>query len=442
MRVVIYTLGCKLNQCESEAIAAAFQEEGFSVVSPREVADLYIINTCTVTSKAEQKARRMIRKFAQQGGEPTLLITGCYAQLEAKALQQIAPRVVVISLDDKPSLLALPPYLAASHIGQIDLYDALKEFASSDRGSLKTPFDYEATSFTYHSRAFLKIQDGCDNSCGFCRVSIARGEARSLESHEVVKRALELEAQGFHEVVLTGVNISAYQDGDVDLSQLLSNLLKATGSDTRIRLSSLEPDRLSDRLIEVCGDPKVQSHFHLPLQSGSEIVLERVNRYHNLTEVEKMIAKLRQVKNDPFIAADVITGLPGEDEAEFERALEFYKRNEFSQFHVFPFSPRPQTLLYGAKDRAPEGVRDERAKIVRDLSQVQYRRYKSRQIGRTLEAIVEQKRGKQWFGLTGNYLRVALKGVPADIERGDLVEVTLETTANGDILTGNGVITI
>ncbi len=442
MRVVIYTLGCKLNQCESEAIAAAFQEEGFTVVPPKEVADLYIINTCTVTSKAEQKARRMIRKFAQQGGEPTLLITGCYAQLEAKELQQIAPRVVVISLDDKPSLLALPPYLAASHIGQIDLYDALKEFASSDRGSSKTPFDYEATSFTYHSRGFLKIQDGCDNSCGFCRVSIARGEARSLESQEVVRRTLELEAQGFHEVVLTGVNISAYQDGDVELSQLLSNLLKVTGSDTRIRLSSLEPDRLSDRLIEECGNPKVQSHFHLPLQSGSEAVLERVNRYHNLTEVEKMIAKLRQVKEDPFIAADVITGLPGEDEAEFERALDFYRRNEFSQFHVFPFSPRPQTLLYEAKDRVTEGVRDERAKIVRDLSLVQYRRYKSRQIGRSLEAIVEQKRGKQWFGLTGNYLKVALKELPAGVKRGDLVKVTLEASVNGDILTGNGAVTI
>ncbi len=441
MRVVIYTLGCKLNQCESEAIAAAFQEEGFSVVPPHEVADLYIINTCTVTSKAEQKARRMIRKFAQQGGEPTLLITGCYAQLEAEALQEIAPRVVVISLDDKPSLLALPPYLAASHIGQIDLYEALKEFAASDKGSLNTPFDYEATSFTYHSRAFLKIQDGCDNSCGYCRVSIARGEARSLESQEVVRRTLELEAQGFHEIVLTGVNISAYQDGEVDLSNLLKGLLKATGSDTRIRLSSLEPDRLNDRLIEVCGNPKIQSHFHLPLQSGSETVLKRVNRYYSLDEVETLIAKLRQVKEDPFIAADVITGLPGEDEAEFERSLQFYKRNEFSQFHVFPFSPRPQTLLYEAKDRVSEGVRDGRAKLVRDLSQVQYRRYKSRQIGRSLEAIVEQKQGKQWFGLTGNYLKVPLTGLAPAVKRGDLVQVTLEVAPNSDILTGKGIVT-
>ncbi len=434
MRVVIYTLGCKLNQCESEAIAAAFKEEGFTIVAPTEKADLYIINTCTVTSKAEQKARRMIRKFAQEGNEPTLLITGCYAQLDAEPLQHIAQRVVVVSLDDKPSLLSLPAYLAASHIGQIDLYDALKEFAKSEKGALFSPFDYEATSFTYHSRAFLKIQDGCDNSCGYCRVSIARGKARSLASQEVVRRTLELEEQGFHEVVLTGVNISAYQDGAVDLSQLLSALLKATSNETRLRLSSLEPDRLSDALIEVCGSPKIQGHFHLPLQSGSPVVLERVNRYYSLSQVEDLIVKLRQVKDDPFIAADIITGLPGEGEEEFARSLEFYKRNEFSQFHVFPFSPRPQTPLYEAKDRVSESVRDERAKIVRDLSTVHYRRYKSRQIGRSLEAIVEQQQGNRWFGLTGNYLKVALIGLPEGTKRGDLVKVIIGAGENSSIL--------
>ena len=434
MRVVIYTLGCKLNQCESEAIAAAFKEEGFTIVAPTEKADLYIINTCTVTSKAEQKARRMIRKFAQEGDEPTLLITGCYAQLEAETLQKVAKRVVVISLDDKPSLLTLPAYLAASHIGQIDLFDALKEFAKGEKGTLISPFDYEATSFTYHSRAFLKIQDGCDNSCGYCRVSIARGEARSLASQEVIRRTLELEGEGFHEVVLTGVNISAYQDGETNLSQLLKTLLKATGSETRLRLSSLEPDRLSDQLIEVCGDPKIQGHFHLPLQSGSPAVLERVNRHYSLSQVEDLIVKLRQVKDDPFIAADIITGLPGEGDEEFARSLEFYKRNEFSQFHVFPFSPRPQTPLYEAKDRVSESVRDERAKIVRDLSTVHYRRYKSRQIGRSLEAIVEQQQGNRWFGLTGNYLKVALIGLPEGTKRGDLVKVIIGAGENSSIL--------
>ncbi|MFA5467986.1 MAG: tRNA (N(6)-L-threonylcarbamoyladenosine(37)-C(2))-methylthiotransferase MtaB [Sphaerochaetaceae bacterium] len=437
MRVLIYTLGCKLNQCESEAIAAAFTQEGFEVVAGNAEADLYIVNTCTVTSKAEQKARRMIRRYAKAG---VVLITGCYAQMERDALSKIAGKVVVISLDDKPNLLALPSFLAASHIGDIELYDALKEFALTCRESNASVFDYEATSFTYHSRAFLKIQDGCDNTCGYCRVSIARGAARSLSLEEVAKRALVLEKEGFHEVVLTGVNISAYQDGATDLAKLLKELLKVTGSDTRLRLSSLEPDRLNHELIEVCGNAKIQSHFHLPLQSGSPVVLKRVNRHYSLALVEQLIKELRAVKEDPFIAADVITGLPGEDAAEFSRSMEFYRENEFSQFHVFPFSPRPQTALWEAKDRVSESIRDERAKIVRDLSTIHFRRYKNRQIGRTLEAIVEQKQGSAWFGLTGNYLKVPLIGVPPNVERGDLLKVRVEVDKKSTLLTGKALI--
>jgi threonylcarbamoyladenosine tRNA methylthiotransferase MtaB len=414
-----------LNQCESEAIADAFVHEGFEVVAPNAEADLCIVNTCTVTTKAEQKARRMIRKFIGQSSNPVVLITGCYAQLEREELQSLAERIVVVSLDAKPSLLGLPLYLANHHIGGIDLLDSIEKFAASKKGHLTTSFDYEAATFSFHSRAFLKIQDGCDNSCAYCRVTIARGESRSLSVEQVIERTLTLQQEGFREVVLTGVNISAYRSEGYDLRALLIRLLEELGSDIRIRLSSLEPDRLDEKLVAVFADPRLQPHFHLPVQSGSPVVLQRVNRHYSIERLAQVITMLREVKEDPFIAADIITGLPGETDAEFEKTLTFLKAMDFSQLHVFPFSPRPQTALFHAQDRVPERVRDERAKLLRSLSAIHLRRYMDRQIGKKVEVIIEDKQKGMWSGLTGNYLKIGIADPPAEIKRGALLPVYL-----------------
>ncbi len=428
MKVFVYTLGCKLNQCESEAIADAFAHEGFIVAGADEGADLYVVNTCTVTTKAEQKARRMIRKYAAEKQHPVVLVTGCYAQMEAREIESLGERVVVVSLDEKPALLHLPRALANRLVAHIDLLSAIRQCVSSikeEPGGV-TPFDYDAASFSFHSRAFLKIQDGCDNSCAYCRVSIARGKAVSLDHEEVAKRCLALEGNGFAEIVLTGVNISAYRSGELGLDGLLRLLLAQVDSHTRIRLSSLEPDKLDDRLIDVFSDGRIQPHFHLPVQSASDEVLKRVNRHYDVEQLARSVESLRKVKDDPFIAADMITGLPGEDDLQFERSLEMIKALDFSQLHVFPFSPRPQTALFGAKDRVPESVRDQRAKVLRDVSAIHFRRYMERQIGKDACVLLEELRGDLWYGLTGNYLHVPVYGVPAWVARGALVPVMLE----------------
>ena len=433
MRVFIYTLGCKLNQCESEAIADAFAKEGFEIVRTDDAADLCIVNTCTVTGKAEQKARRMIRKYAAQEQQPVVLVTGCYAQLEKDALQDLSERVVVVSLEEKPSLLGLPNMLANHLVADLDLLQSVRKFVTQS-GEIKvstasSPFDYDAATFSFHSRAFLKIQDGCDNSCAYCRVTIARGNAVSLELGEVVKRALVLEQDGFKEIVLTGVNISAYRSGDTSLAGLLDSLLERLGPDIRVRLSSLEPDRLDSRLLDMFADPRIQPHFHIPIQSGSNHVLQRVNRHYDVSRMQQAVARLRQVKDDPFIAADIITGLPGETDGEFEKTVDFLKSMDISQLHVFPFSPRPLTALYTAKDKVPESVRDERAKYLRDLSAIHFRRYLNRQIGKVVELIVEEQKGGVWSGLTGNYLKVKVLDTPSWLSRGSLVSVRLERDA-------------
>ena len=203
MNVCVYTLGCRLNQCESEAIADSFSQEGFTIVEEQVPADLYVVNTCTVTSKAEQKARRMIRKFALLA--PTLA-TGCYAQVNEDELRKLSDNVIVVPLEKKAHLLKLAKHLKASLVSGMDMRTGCLSF-SDGKASV---FDYAADSFSYHSRAYLKIQDGCDNSCAYCRVHIARGKAVSLESGQVIERALALQQSGFQEIMLTGVNLTMY----------------------------------------------------------------------------------------------------------------------------------------------------------------------------------------------------------------------------------------
>ncbi|MDD3997829.1 MAG: tRNA (N(6)-L-threonylcarbamoyladenosine(37)-C(2))-methylthiotransferase MtaB [Sphaerochaetaceae bacterium] len=434
MTIVVYTLGCKLNQCESEAVAAAFVQEGFTVGNSSDTADLYIVNTCTVTSKAEQKARRMIRKFAIESQHPVVIVTGCYAQLEREALERLSDRVVVLSLDRKSSLLRLPAFMARHAINLADPFEAIRSFViESEHEGSRNVFDYDAVTFSYHSRAFLKIQDGCDNACAYCRVTIARGDAVSLDIDEVIERALSIERRGYKEIVLTGVNITAYSSNGQSLGFLVRRLLQELCSEMRIRLSSLEPDRLDDELIGVLADRRIQPHFHIPVQSASDIVLARCRRHYDEQRLRASIEALRNIKGDPFIAADIITGLPGETDAEFEKTVAFVKDLNLSQLHVFPFSPRPLTELFDAYDRVPESIRDQRAQILRSLSSMQLQHYVGRQIGTKVEVMLEQTHASVWSGLTGNYLKVRCLDLPGNASSGMRFTAVLEYDAERNL---------
>ena len=405
MKVFIYTLGCRVNQCESEAVAESFARQGHEVLHSSTGADLVIVNTCTVTSKAEQKARREIRLFAKSC--PTL-VTGCYAQVNPKEIEGLSPNVVVLPLVRKPELLGLAEYMKNT---QIPVLDTIKAYVSSSgrQGSL---FDFAPSEFSFHSRSYLKVQDGCDNNCAFCRVHIARGKSQSLDWQTVVQRALEIEKKGYHEIVLTGVNLTMYDHTGRGLGGLLEHLLEAVGPDMRFRLSSLEPDHIDDLLIRQLADPRMQPYFHIPIQSASDKVIKRINRVYDSSHLERVIDRLR----------------------EFEVTRSFLERHGFALMHVFPFSPRPDTALENARDKVPESVRDERAAILRDLSAKLNNAYVQRQVGKTAEVILEGRRAGKWNGLTGNYLKVEVEGAPDTASLGDLFPVRILSPAKAGVI--------
>ena len=429
MKVFIFTLGCRVNQCESEAVAESFAKRNHEILKSYNDADLTIVNTCTVTSKAEQKARREIRLFAKQS---PVLVTGCYAQVNPKEIEELADNVVVLPLMRKPELLGLSAFL--DEHGNTDTLTAIREFAKKRREGYGELFGFAPSQFSYHSRSYLKIQDGCDNNCGFCRVHIARGPSRSLDADEVVKRALEIEKKGYHEIVLTGVNLTMYDHTGKGLGGLLQKLLGAVGPDMRFRLSSLEPDHIDDLLLEQLEDSRMQPYFHIPIQSAADKVIKRINRTYDSSHLEYVISTLRQIKDDPFLACDIITGLPAEGDEEFEITRSFLERHGFALMHVFPFSPRPDTALYRAKDRVPENIRDERAQILRDLSAKLNRTYTERQVCKEAEIILEGRRLGHWHGLTGNYLKLDVSNVPVGAAVGDLFRVRIASTSQAEVI--------
>ena len=420
MKVCVYTLGCRLNQCESEAICDSFLKEGYEIVKENDEASLYIVNTCTVTSKAEQKARRMIRIFSKKG--EAVVVTGCYAQMNEKEIKSLSDNIICIPLVKKASLLDLAKHIKTSLVANISLFDSVSSFAEVET----SPFSYNAQSFSYHSRAYLKIQEGCDNECAYCRVHIARGKSQFLDPNEVIDRALELERSGFREIVLTGVNLTMYDHEGEGLGGVLLRLLPKLSLNTRLRLSSMEPDHIDEKLIEACSDVRMHPHFHIPLQSASDKVLKRVNRKYSASHLEWVISNLRAVKDDPFIACDVITGLPGEEEEDFEITRRFLEEKQFAALHVFPFSPRPDTPLMNAKDRVEERVRDERALILRELSNKLSDAYITRQIGKKSEVLLESRKNGAFYGTTGNYLKVKIDSVPLNAQRGEILKGHIE----------------
>lgn len=409
MKVYIYTLGCRLNQCESEAVADSFREAGWEVEKESKDARLIIVNTCAVTSKAEQKARRMIRLFSSSA--ECVIVSGCYAENDRDALLSLGNNIVVFSLKDKPSLLKIAPYLLSS--GEGTLYERASSFTLRDTDA----FSYNPSSFSYHSRAYIKVQDGCDNSCGYCKTTVVRGPSRFLEADEVVKRVLKLEKEGLHEIMLTGVNLTNYDHNGDGLGGLLKRVLSECGDDIRFRLSSMEPDGVDDLLLDAIADRRVFPHFHIPIQTASDHVLKIVGRRYSIDHVRYIIKRLREIKDDPFIACDVIAGLPGESDEDAEVTYRFLEENDFAAMHVFPYSPREGTPLYSSRLFVEERVRDERAERLRLLSQRKERAYTERQKGKNVEIIAE----RDGTGTTGNYLKAGIVSLSSSpVREGEL----------------------
>ncbi|MDR2766883.1 MAG: tRNA (N(6)-L-threonylcarbamoyladenosine(37)-C(2))-methylthiotransferase MtaB [Treponema sp.] len=418
MNAAFYTLGCKLNQIETESIADAFRRGGFSLVSWEQGADLAVINTCTVTSRAEQKARRVIRLALSRC--KTVLLTGCSARSgeEAALAGSRAERLVIIPGTAKDTLLDLPRFLADTGKAEgrslrawaAERLRAGAENADPEKKTPKRQFRFNPSNFSFHSRAFLKIQDGCDRSCAYCRVPLVRGRSVSLDAAEVLARLRDLETRGFDEAVLTAVNLCQYEGGR-NFAGLLELLLEGTER-IALRLSSIDPAlALDDAFIRAASDRRIRPHFHLSVQSGSDAVLAAMGRPYTRDSVGRAVSRLREAKDDPFIACDIITGFPGEDEGAFLETRALCGELDFAGIHAFPFSRRPGTRAFSLKNRVPERLAVLRVGELLALSRTGRRRYAGRWLGKTVEAVRlgEQKKSLFCAALADNYLKVGIK---------------------------------
>jgi threonylcarbamoyladenosine tRNA methylthiotransferase MtaB len=370
-------------------MAAAFTRAGFSIAGDPRDAWLLVVNTCSVTSKAEQKGRRTIRAALRQNPFCSVIVTGCYAEVDRAGLEALdagsVRRLFVVPGTRKSRILDMPAALAGEWPADaVALRAALSRFcggatAASDAADA---FRFDAPAPSMRVRTFLKIQDGCDNSCAYCLVPAARGVARSLPPETALERLRAAEDAGAAEAVLVGVNISRWKGAaNAGLAELLHALVSGT-KEIRIRLSSLEPDVFTEDFFAVLQNPRILPHFHVSVQSGSAEILRRMGRFHEPAAILAAIGRLREVKDDPFMACDMIAGFPGETEGHFSQTYDFCASADFAQVHVFPFSRRRGTAAWDYKPRIPERDAEKRVSILKNYSVLSRKRYIERWIGR------------------------------------------------------------
>ena len=403
------TLGCKLNQAESEGAARFFTEAGFQVtmepftasVLDEDVA-LCVVNTCTVTAKAEQKARRIIRMLLKCCPRAAVAVTGCYAQLNQKDILEIGARVCVLGGQHKASLADVPPLLKSildenegAEGGQIAA-EIQAFFDRENESPLKditaSPFRLSTDTFLSHSRSSLKIQDGCDNACAYCRIRLARGKSVSLDAAEVLSRISALEKSGQSEVVITTVNISQYEsefEGEKIRFAGLLRLILENSSSIGIRISSLYPEIVDEELSMLCRNPRVRPHFHISVQSGSDKILARMRRPYKAASVRRACGLLREAKLSPFLACDIIAGFPGETDDDFNMTMSLIEDCGFTFVHAFPFSARPGTEAFDMRPMVPNNETDKRIARLEDYNRRARTAYISSFAGKTLPAVCE-----------------------------------------------------
>jgi threonylcarbamoyladenosine tRNA methylthiotransferase MtaB len=383
--VALDSLGCKLNQAEMQQLAAQMEQAGYRLVDSPDKADVYILNTCTVTHVADRKSRHLLRLAHRRNPSARLVAVGCYAHRAPQELAELEGVDLVLGNDRKMELLSL-----------------MKSACSMSRpvSVISHPENNKR-----RNRAFLKVQDGCHNFCAYCIVPYVRTREESVPAEEIIAQVKEKAKSGFKEVVLTGTEIGSYKHEGVDLERLLQRILAET-SVPRVRLSSLQLHQISPGLIALWHDPRLCPHLHLSLQSGSDAVLRRMKRRYTIADYLQTVTLIRDFVPDVAITTDVIVGFPGETDAEFQETLEFCRQVQFARIHVFPFSPRPGTAAATMPRQVPATVKKERGKQMLALAKESSKSFLQRCLGRTVEVLGEQSSGGVWSGLTGNYIRV------------------------------------
>jgi threonylcarbamoyladenosine tRNA methylthiotransferase MtaB len=419
-KVAFFTLGCKVNQYDSRAMMEQFENRGYSIVGFDEKADVYVINTCTVTNLADRKSRQMIRKAHRTNPEAPIVVVGCFAQRSAHEAAKIPGVKLVLGTQDRTRIVDLVEEVQATGAATVNVKEIM---------SVKEFEDMPISSYEGRTRAILKVQEGCNQFCAYCIIPYTRGPIRSRHPQEVLQEAKRLVNAGFKEVVLTGIHLASYGmdlEG-VNLVSLLQGLNSVEGLQ-RIRLGSIEPNFISADFIEgLTTLYKVCRHFHIPLQSGSNTVLKRMNRRYTTQQYAQAIDRIRQRFSDAAITTDVMVGFPGETDAEFEETLSFVQKMTFSRLHVFQYSPRQGTPAAKLSPQVPAKVKESRSSMLIDIGRQMAKRYMKCFVNRAEEVYFEQEspHGPRFYeGYTQHYVRVVASS--AEDIKGQIHKVLLK----------------
>ncbi|MCF7803041.1 MAG: tRNA (N(6)-L-threonylcarbamoyladenosine(37)-C(2))-methylthiotransferase MtaB [Candidatus Marinimicrobia bacterium] len=434
-RVAFHTFGCKLNQSETSTIAHQFDEHGYEIVDIDDPADLYVINTCTVTHKADSKARSQIRRALRISPEAFVAVVGCYAEHNPDEIASIDGVDLILGAEEKFKLLdMLSNESKGENVWQKN--PTPEVMLACDAGDYRSMESVPTLEMEGKTRIFLKIQDGCDYNCSFCIIPSVRGSGRSLPLSQVVDQAQQIAENGYKEIVLTGVNTGTYLDDDGNqLIDVLDRLSTLPGLE-RIRLSSVEPDRMTDDMLQLIAErPKICMHLHLPLQNGSDRILKKMRRRYQTKRYRDVVERAFALMPNAGLGADVMVGFPGETDDDFAETCELIESLPFSYLHVFTYSQRMGTDAADMENQVDPQTHQRRSFVLRQLSKRKRREFLDKQVGTVRDVLLEPGDGETYLdGWTGNYARVRIPYQPELIN--ELLPVQL-TERDGDYLKGN-----
>lgn len=403
-KVAFYTLGCKVNQYETEAMLELFEKDGYEQVNSEEYADVYVINTCTVTHMSDRKSRQYIRRVKKKNPDAIIAVVGCYSQVSPEEILDIEEVNLVMGTNDRRKI-----------VEEIRKIDASKKVSTvDDIMKVKAFEEIEISQTNGKTRAFMKIQDGCDRFCTYCIIPYARGRVRSRDIDSIVDEVKKLAKNGYKEVVLTGIHVASYgkdlKDKNIKLLDVIKQINEIDAIE-RIRLSSVEPILFTDEFVnEVLKMEKVCPHYHLSLQSGCDETLKRMNRRYTTLEYKTIVDRLRDKMPNVAITTDVIVGFPGETNEEFKQTYEFLKDTELSQMHIFKYSPRKGTPAATMENQIDPQMKHFRSEQLLNLSKENFNKFATKFIGSELYVLFEQNiEGNKFEGLTSNYIRVVVE---------------------------------
>ena len=426
-KVAFYTLGCKVNQYETESIKNQLIKKGYEEVSFEDKADIYIVNSCTVTSVADRKTRNMLRRAKKINPDGAVIVTGCYAQTNSKELLEMEDIDYVIGNTDKSGIVNFIE----------DIENRTMEKLKNHNIFLDSEYtEYEFATLREMSRAYVKIQDGCNNFCSYCKIPFARGKSRSRQKDNILREITKLSQEGFKEIILIGINLGAYGEdleNGGNFEDLLKDILKIEGIE-RVRIGSVYPDKISDEFIEMFSNPKLMPHLHISLQSCDDTVLKRMRRKYGNSLIEERLTKLRKAIPNMEYTADVIVGFPGESQEMFQNSYNLIDKIGFSGLHIFQYSDRENTLASTFEDKIDPKVKKERADELEKLKEIMAEREKKKYLDRELKVLVEEEKDGYLYGYSENYLRVKFKGKATSLNH--IVSVKIDSLEK-EMLIGN-----